>query len=60
MNPSCILEDIGTLIQLNALTVNHVSDTVLYITTDSKVNEVLALEDLAACVYPNSFIEVRK
>lgn len=60
MNPSCILEDIGALIQLNALTINHVSDAVLYITADSKVNEVLALEDLAGFVYPNSFIEVRK
>lgn len=57
VNPSCILGDIGALIQLNALNINHVSDTVLYITADSKINKVLALEDLAVFVYLHSFIE---
>lgn len=57
MDPSCFFGNIRALIRLNALHINHVSDTVLYITTDSKINDVLALEDLAAFVYPNSFIE---
>lgn len=30
----------------------------LHITQDSKINEVLALKDLAAFVYLNNFIEV--
>jgi hypothetical protein len=63
LKPSCIVGGIWTFslslsLSLFTLNIKHVKDIVLYTPSDTKINEILAFEDLTAYSYSDNYKEV--